>query len=197
MGIPWQRVEYSYGSINIVSDKLGQGVSRAEMSFLLVGVAYILLLQWRKKLDIVQASIALILVFLATGKTFSPQYLMWLIPLLAYSGAFNRFWIICWGIISLLTAIIYIFFYSQLPTSINAHIIILPMGFLEIVNARNSLFVFVTLAYLFNWWQTRLRRWLPLAQIRSRDADINNVVQVYSSELVEEREVEPAYPGPS
>jgi hypothetical protein len=196
MGIPWRRVEYSYGSINIVSDKLGQSVLQAEMSFLLVGVAYILLLQWRKKIDIVQASIALILVFLATGKTFSPQYLMWLIPLLAYSGAFNRFWIICWGVISLLTAILYIFFYSQLPTSIDAHIIILPKGFLGIVNARNMLFVFATLAYLFNWWQTRLRRWLPLAQIRSRDADINNMVQVYPPEPVEEREVQPAHPGP-
>ena len=68
MGIPWQRVEYSYGSINIISDKLGQSVSQVEMIFLLMGVAYILLLQWRKKLDIVQASIALILVFLATGR---------------------------------------------------------------------------------------------------------------------------------
>ncbi len=173
LGIPWQRVEYSYGSINIVSDKLGQSVSQAEIIFLLMGVAYILLLQWRKKLDIVQASIALILVFLATGKTFSPQYLMWLIPLLAYSGAFSRFWTICWGIISLLTAILYIFFYSQLPTSINAHVIVLPTGFLGIVNARNILFVFATLAYLFNWWQIRLRRWLPLAQIRSRDAEIS------------------------
>jgi hypothetical protein len=197
MGIPWQRIEYSYGSINIVSDQLGQSVSLVGTSCLLVGVAYILWLQWRKKLDIVQASIALILVFLATGKTFSPQYLMWLIPLLAYSGAFNRLWFFCWEIISLLTAILYIFFYSQLPTSINAHIIILPVGFLAVVNARNTLFVIVTLAYLFNWWQIRLRRWLPLAQIRSREATTDGVAQEYPPEPVIRREVEPAHPGPS
>jgi hypothetical protein len=164
MGIPWQTVAYSYGSINIIS-KLGQTISLMGTSCLMLGVIYILWLQWRQKLDIVQASIALILVFLATGKTFSPQYLIWLIPLLVYAGAFNRFWLFCWGIISLLTTIIYVFFYSRLPTSINTHIITLPSGFLPIVSIRNALVVFVMLAYLFNWWQIRLRRSLPQVQI--------------------------------
>lgn len=197
MGIPWQRIEYSYGSINIVGDKLAQGVSQMGMSCLLVGVGYILWLQWHKKLDIVQASIALMLVFLATGKTFSPQYLMWLIPLLAYAGAYSRFWIFCWGIISLLTAILYIFFYSQLPTSINAHIIILPVGFLAVVHMRNAFFVGLTFAYLFNWWKIRQRRWLPLAQIKLRDADSANMVQEYPPEAITRTAAEPAYPGPA
>jgi hypothetical protein len=195
IGIPWQRIEYSYGSINIISNKLGQTISLMGTSGLVLGVVYILWLQWHKKLDIVQAAIALILVFLATGKTFSPQYLMWLIPLLAYAGAFNRFWLFYWGIISLLTAILYIFFYSQLPTSINAHIIILPTGFLAVVNARNILFVFVTLAYLFNWWQTRLRRWLPLVQIKLRDVDTDDTAQAYLPEPAVRKEAEPAHPG--
>jgi hypothetical protein len=161
----------------------------------MLGTVYTLWLQWHKKLDIVQASIALLLVFLATGKTFSPQYLIWLIPLLSYAGAYNRFWIFCWGIISLLTAILYIFFYSQLPTSINAHIIILPTGFLAVVNARNILFVFVTLAYLFNWRQIRLRKWLPLVQIKLRDEHIDDLTQTYLSEPAARKAAEPAHPG--
>ncbi len=197
LGIPWQRIEYSYGSINIISDKLGPGISLVETSCLLVGVVYILWLQWRKKLDIVQASIALILVFLATSKVFSPQYLMWLIPLLAYAGALNRFWLFCWGTVSLLTAILYIFFYSQLPTWTNAHIIILPVGFMAVVSARNALFVAVTLAYLVNWWQARLRRWLPLAQSSLSDADTDSVAQACPPEITIRKEVESASPDPS
>lgn len=197
MGIPWQRIEYSYGSINIISNQLGQTIALTGISCLILAGVYILWLQWHKKLDLVQASIALILVFLATGKTFSPQYLMWLIPLLAYAGAFNRFWISCWGIISLLTALLYIFFYSKLPTSINAHIITLPPGFLAVVNARNILFVFITQAYLFNWWQVRLRRRLPAVQTSSREGDSPNAAQTYLAESTTRKEAEPAYPGPS
>jgi hypothetical protein len=195
MGLPWQRIEYSYGSINIINDKLGHTISLMGTSCLVIGMIYILWLQWHKKLDIVQASIALILVFLATGKTFSPQYLMWLIPLLAYAGAFNGFWLFCWGMISLLTTILYIFFYSQLPTSINAHIITLPTGFLAVVNVRNTFFVGVTLAYLFNWWQTRLRRWLPLTKFRSRDVDTDDVAQAYLPEPSVRKEAEPVHLG--
>lgn len=195
LGIPWQKIEYSYGSINIISDQLGQTISLTGTSCLILGAVYILWLQWHKKLDIVQASIALLLVFLATGKTFSPQYLMWLIPLLAYAGAYNRFWIFCWGTILLLTAVLYIFFYSHLPTSIDAHTITLPTGFLAVVSARNIFFVFVTLAYLFNWWQARLRKWLPLVQIRLGDIDIDDAAQASLSEPAARKVEEPAHPG--
>jgi hypothetical protein len=195
MGIQWQKIEYSYGSINIISNKLGPTISLMGMCSLTLGALYILWLQWHKKLDVVQASIALILVFLATEKTFSPQYLMWLIPLLAYAGAFNRFWLFCWGVISLLTATIYIFFYSQLPTSINAHIITLPTGFLPVVNARNILFIFFTLAYLFNWWQIRQRKWILLAPIKLGDQDIDNMAQTYHTKVDTSKEAEPAHPG--
>jgi hypothetical protein len=195
MGISWQRIEYSYGSINIVGDKLAQNVSLVEMSCLVMGITYILWLQWCKKLDLVQASIALLLVFLATGKTFSPQYLMWLIPLLAYAGAFNRIWLFCWGIISLLTAILYIFFYSQLPSSINAHIIILPVGFLAVVNVRNTILVALTLAYLFNWWGIRQRRWLPLAQMKLRDAEDARIVWEDHPEMSTRRDADSAHLG--
>jgi hypothetical protein len=87
---------------------------------------------------------------------------MWLIPLLAYSGAFDTFWLLFWGAISLLTTLHFSFLGSQLPRLITPHAIItLPDGFNEIVSLRNFFFVFVTLAYLFNWFHARLRQPVP------------------------------------
>src|SRR6266704_2122208 len=119
-----------------------------------LGYTYTIWLQWRGKLDIVQASIAVLLVFIATGKVFSPQYLMWIMPLLAYSNALDGLWLLCWGLISLLSTIIYPYLYRRA-----SFITLVPMvpGFIEMTVARNALFVLVTLAYLFNWFLARQR----------------------------------------
>jgi hypothetical protein len=99
-----------------------------------------------------------LLLFVATGKVFSPQYLIWLIPLLAYVGAFDRFWLLCWGAISLLTTFIFAYLYSRV-----ADPLLIPYipGFVQTVSTRNALFVLLTLAYLFNWFQARQRKSLP------------------------------------
>jgi hypothetical protein len=79
---------------------------------------------------------------------------MWLIPLLAYSGINNRFWLIVWVPISLLTTYIFPYIYTiplKLPTPYKP-------GFMVSVTARNALLAFLTLAYLFNWWQVRSTR---------------------------------------
>jgi hypothetical protein len=151
-GYPVQIV-FSFGSTNVVS-----GLERYVEFFLdvlfVAGYLYALFLQWRGKLDVTQAFIAILLIFIVTGKVFSPQYLMWLIPLLAYSGAYKRFWLIVWVPISLLTTYIFPYIYTS-PLS-------LPVpykpGFIESVTARNALLAFLTLAYLFNWWQARSTR---------------------------------------
>jgi len=151
-GYPVQIV-FSFGSTNVVS-----GLERYVEFFLdvlfVAGYLYALFVQWRGELDVTQAVIAILLVFIVTGKVFSPQYLMWLIPLLAYSGAYKRFWLIVWVPISLLTTYIFPYIYTS-PLS-------LPVpykpGFIESVTARNALLAFLTLAYLFNWWQARSTR---------------------------------------
>jgi hypothetical protein len=145
---------YTFGSINIVS-ALGEPVALVFDALLVLGYLYTIYLQWRGKLEITQAFIAILLVFIVTGKVFSPQYLMWLIPLLVYSGAYNRFWLITWGLMSLLTTIIYPYLYTRTPNGTLAPY--LP-GFIESVAARDALLVFLTLAYLFNWWQIRSTR---------------------------------------
>lgn len=160
-GYPVQIVS-SFGSTNVVSSL----ESRIEL-FLDVlfvpGCLYALFVQWRGEWDVTQAFIAILLVFIVTGKVFSPQYLMWLIPLLAYSGAYNRFWLIVWVPISLLTTYIFPYIYT------NANRLPVPYkpGFIESVTARNALLTFLTLAYLFNWWQARSTRNLRRNEVRS------------------------------
>jgi hypothetical protein len=150
-------IVFTFGSINVVS-VLGGVVSNLSEILFIAGYIYSIYLQWRGKIDIVQTSIALLLVFIATGKVFSPQYLIWIIPLLAYSGAFDVLWLVVWGSISLLTTIIYPYFYTRVIDS--AKIPFLP-GFIQIVSARNMLFVLLTLAYLLNWFNFRRRKALP------------------------------------
>ncbi len=144
---------FTFGSYNVVSS-LERLVEFFLNVLFVAGYIYTLFLHWRGKLDVTQAFIAVLLVFIVTGKVFSPQYLMWLIPLLAYSGAYNRFWLIVWLPISLLTTYIYPYIYTiplRVPVAYRP-------GFIESVTARNALLAFLTLAYLFNWWQVRSTR---------------------------------------
>ncbi len=155
-GVP-SHTAYTFGSINIVSP-LGEPVSLIFGGLLVLGYLYTLFLQWRSKLDITQAFIAILLVFIVTGKVFSPQYLMWLMPLLVYTGAYTRFWLLIWGLISLLTTIIYPYLYTRTLDGTLAPY--LP-GFIQSVAARDGLLIFLTLAYLFNWWRIRTARNTP------------------------------------
>lgn len=148
----------SYGSLNFISD-LSSIVSSLGTVCMLVGYLYIIIMQWRGKFDMIQAILAILLVSIATGKVFSPQYLIWLMPLLAYVGAYDTFWIICWGIVSFLTTYTLIFLYTR-PVTDTRDIPLLP-GFLETMGVRNAFFLLITLAYLFNWFQARQRKPLP------------------------------------
>ncbi len=154
LGYPLHIV-YTFGSLNILSpfDSL---VSSIFTLLFLLGCAYTIYTQWHERIDITQATIALLLVFIATGKVFSPQYLIWLMPLLAYAGASDLFWLLSWGIVSALTTFIYMVLY---PLSLNnpLQIPFVP-GYLQIVTLRNALVIFITLAYLFNWFQARQRK---------------------------------------
>ncbi len=155
-GHPLQIVS-TYGSLNIVSGLNGFVALGSEM-LLIMGYIYTLWMQWRGKLDVTQGSIVVLLLFVATGKVFSPQYLIWLIPLLAYAGAFNRFWLLCWGAISLLTTFIFTYLYTRVTDPL---LIPYVPGFVMTVSIRNALFVLLTLAYLFNWFGARQRKSLP------------------------------------
>ncbi|TME00083.1 MAG: DUF2029 domain-containing protein [Chloroflexi bacterium] len=150
-------VDFTFGSLNIVS-VLGNTVSSFFLLAFVLGYVYTIWLQWRGKLDVVQSFIALLLVFIATGKVFSPQYLIWVMPLLAYSCALDGFWLPFWGSISLLTTLIYPYLYTRTTNVLAVQYV---PGFIQSVAMRDALFVLVTLAYLFNWLQVRKRKLLP------------------------------------
>jgi hypothetical protein len=176
-GIPWLGVYYDFGSVNVVSN-ISALIAPIGTFFLVLGFFYTLWLQLREKIDITQAAIALLLLFITTGKVFSPQYLIWLIPLLAYAGAFDLFWLSSWGTISLLTTILYIFFNSQLAAPTNPDLIFIPNGFLEIVAVRNIFLVSLTLSYLFNWFHARQRKPLPEMHIGRQTRFVTKMARV-------------------
>ncbi len=151
------KITLEYGSINVVNP-FSTIVSLISTVLLIVGCMYCILMQWHKRMDVVQTGIALIFVFIATGKVFSPQYVIWLIPLLAYMGAFDVFWFFFWGPAAVLTTIIFAYFYTR---PIDPLSIPLTPGFFQVVAIRNLFFIAVTLAYLFNWFGARERR-LPI-----------------------------------
>ncbi len=149
-GMAWT-ISYKFGSINL-NTGLNGIISPLLTGCFVLGVLFVLWLQWQRKMDLAQTIIALTLVFITTGKVFSPQYLIWLIPLLAYSGTLTKFWTLIWIIISFLTTFIYVVFYSQI---LDPHHIKIPAGFFEVATIRNILLSILTLAYLFNWLQGR------------------------------------------
>ncbi len=155
-GIP-AHTEFTYGSLNVISP-LGDNLALLFEGAFVLGYVYTIWQQWRGKLDAVQTCIAFLLVFIAFGKVFSPQYLIWLIPLLAYASALDGFWLLVWGSISLLTTIIYPYLYTR---TLNVLLVQYVPGFIQTVAVRDALFVLVTLAYLFNWFQVRRRKPLP------------------------------------
>ncbi len=148
-------IDDHFGSLNLLSS-LGGIVGMLGTCLLLSGVVYTLWLQWSGKLDIAQACIALLLVFVASGKVFSPQYLIWLIPLLTYAGVFDGMSLLMWSAVSLATTYIYSYLYTR-PVATLLDIPYIP-GFIEAVTLRNTFFVLFTLAYLFNWFQVRERK---------------------------------------
>ncbi len=152
------KIVETFGSLNIIS-ALDSIVSLLGTIALIAGYLYIIIMQWRGKFDMIQATLAILLVSIITGKVFSPQYLIWLMPLLAYAGAFDAVWIICWGVISALTTYTLVFLYTR-PVADMRDIPLLP-GFFETIGIRNAFFVLITLAYLFNWFQVRRRKPLP------------------------------------
>jgi hypothetical protein len=106
----------TFGSLNIVNHaSLMSKVSLLEDVLLVAGLLYTWWLQWRGKLNLAAACLLTLLVIIVTGKVFSPQYLIWVAPLVAYVGGPHKRWVISWSIIGLLTTIIYPIIYNQAP----------------------------------------------------------------------------------
>ena len=139
------RIQQSFGSVNILS-ALTHEVSLLSSLCLVVGLLYTFWLQWRGKLDIYTASLLTVLIIIITGKVFSPQYLIWIAPLLAFVGKANWKWLVTWGIVGLLTTWVYPNMYSSVKYV--KYVPLLP-AFYPVVLVRNLLILGFIIVLLY------------------------------------------------
>lgn len=134
-GLGTQKYVYTFGSLNVI-DPLSSIISDVGTIALIAGLLYTWLLLWRKRIGLALASLLTLLIVMVTSKVFSPQYLLWVIPLLAYIGGADLLWVIPWVAISLLTTWIYPSIYLMVH-----NIVLVPLIpiFFPIVSVRNVL----------------------------------------------------------
>lgn len=137
---------FNYHSLNV---NLGATsfslISRAQELLEVVGLLYVAWLQWKRKVDLAAATLLILLIVLVTGKIFSPQYIIWVIPLVAYVGGTDRRWVTSWVVIGALTSFIYPFIYNM--TTGILHVPSVPW-FYPTVTLRNFILLGVVLALL-------------------------------------------------
>ncbi len=104
---------FTYQSLNFLSP-LSHVVSLLTIFFLGAGLLFTFWLQWRGKIDLPMTSLITLLIILVTGKVFSPQYLIWVAPLVAYVGQAHWKWLVSWASVSILTLIIFPFMYVNI-----------------------------------------------------------------------------------
>jgi hypothetical protein len=130
-----------------------------------------LLIYWRLlrgRLDVGRAFVACLCVVLVSNKIFSPQYLIWILPLAAYVEGFD----VVWLVIGLLTTFIYPFLYFA-----HTHILLVAPDpwFLPALALRNALLLVVTVRAVRGYqpgtvgqavslWQTHAKRALGSAR---------------------------------
>ena len=139
VGHPIQYV-FTYQSLNFVSS-LSSKVSLLFDACLVIGLLYTFWLQWRGKLDIYSASLMTLLVVMITGKVFSPQYLIWIVPLIAYVGEANWKWLVSWSLAGIVTTIIYPYLYVTY--------LIYNKHYYPIVLVRDAILLAIMLALLY------------------------------------------------
>ncbi|SRR6266567_1245318 len=135
----------SFGAVNITSP-LSHRVDILGMLGMVTGLLCTFWLQWRGKLGLFSASLLTLLIMIITGKVFSPQYLIWVTPLIAYIGGCNWKWLFSWGTIGLLTTLIYPYMYKAVHD-----IIMVPQqpAFQPVLLIRNVLILVVILVLLY------------------------------------------------
>ncbi len=103
--------DYSFGSGNVISP-LSSQVSLAFTLCFVLGLLVVYWLQCRGRLNLALACLLSLLVVIVTSKVFSPQYLIWVTPFVAYVGKSHWKWLVSWGGVGLLTTFIYPHIYT-------------------------------------------------------------------------------------
>src|SRR5260370_24002023 len=111
LGYPVQ-YKFVYQSLNFLS-RLSHKISLLFNILLGAGLLFTWWLQWRGKIDIYITSLLTVLILLVTGKVFSPQYLIWAAPLVAYVGQRNWKWLRRLGKVAHLSQTIFFFIFCS------------------------------------------------------------------------------------
>jgi hypothetical protein len=135
---------HTFASLNVLSP-LSSNVTLLINILLVVGILYTWWLQWCKHIDLGMTCLLTLLIVIVTAKVFSPQYLIWVIPLAAYVGQHNRWWVLFWTIVGLLTSWIYPYIYHMAPSLALAPYVLL---FYPATSLRNFLLLGFILAIL-------------------------------------------------
>ncbi len=172
LGYPLQPV-YAYGSSSVLSPLASQ-VSLIDTVLLGAGLVYTWWLQWRGNLDLVASCLLTLLIVICTGKVFSPQYLIWIIPLAAYVGERNPKWIVSWCLLGELTTVIFPYLYMLNYST--------PL-FYAVIAMRNLLFCCMIVSLLFSYSRKQV-------YTTSATVDIEDIpVALIESPVREEEEV--------
>ncbi len=131
----------TFGSINVLS-ALSSNILFRMILALIASIAYTWWLQWRGHLDLAMTCLLTLLIIIVTNKVFSPQYLIWVIPLAAYIGQGDRRWLFFWTAAGLLTSWTYPYIYAMVSNAL-----LLPYNplFYPVTATRN----FLLLGFIF------------------------------------------------
>ena len=132
-------IERSFNSVNVVAPVSG-AVGAACLLALVCGCLLVYALHARGRLTLRRASLTCLAVVVVTSKVLSPQYLVWLLPLVAFEVGLEPVWVgVC-----VLTLIAYPIVF-ELAGLIDAHRAAdFPFAFLAAVAARNALLIVAT-----------------------------------------------------
>src|SRR5258708_1135861 len=139
LGYPVQ-YKFVYQSLNFLS-LLSHKISLLFNILLGAGLLFTWWLQWRGKIDIYITSLLTVLILLVTGKVFSPQYLIWAAPLVAYVGQRNWKWLVSWSSVAIFTTIIFPFMYADFQYI---------ETFFPVILVRDFIILVITCVLLFN-----------------------------------------------
>jgi hypothetical protein len=149
LGHTSQRYTLSFDSLNVLSP-WSESITLLLMVLLVVGLLSTWWLQWRGRIDLAMACLLTVLMLIVTGKVFSPQYLIWVFPLVAYKGESNRWWLFFWAMVGCLTSLIYPYMYPATSS--------LLLRFYLLTTVRNFLLLGFSVSVLI--WKSGFCHWL-------------------------------------
>lgn len=151
-------IEWTYGSINIVSHLTPTIIAGLTASNLLLLIIYVYFGAGRLRAGGAWALVLMLAI--ATSKVFSAQYFLWSLPFVVVAGgpgsgavtsrrAMGYRWL--WLVICVLTTLIYPVGFGAAESSLRQ--MIMPAWMMALVTARNGLWLIAGMCGLTLWWK--------------------------------------------